>query len=217
MCTLAVVALSACGQEAQEQLQYVSLSQAGCTFFGTDNEPLAVTVETSPAQWAAEASASWVKAEPGEDGTTLVLSVEDNDGDAERKAAVTVTAGQASQTITVYQLAPDLSINRFRKERMFQNGGVVSPSGKYIGGFTNKAMEDNTWEYYPVIIDTETGEKIKLGPFPSALSNVVSRLPLPITASFLSPTMRTVVRSFSTSTATTCSPVFRRVVRTGAT
>ena len=169
MCTLAVVALSACGQEAQEQLQYVSLSQAGCTFFGTDNEPLAVTVETSPAQWAAEASASWVKAEPGEDGTTLVLSVEDNDGDAERKAAVTVTAGQASQTITVYQLAPDLSINRFRKERMFQNGGVVSPSGKYIGGFTNKAMEDNTWEYYPVIIDTETGEKIKLGPFPSAL------------------------------------------------
>ena len=158
-----------CGQEAQEQLQYVSLSQAGCTFFGTDNEPLAVTVETSPAQWAAEASASWVKAEPGEDGTTLVLSVEDNDGDAERKAAVTVTAGQASQTITVYQLAPDLSINRFRKERMFQNGGVVSPSGKYIGGFTNKAMEDNTWEYYPVIIDTETGEKIKLGPFPSAL------------------------------------------------
>ena len=106
------------------------------------NEPLAVTVETSPAQWAAEASASWVKAEPGEDGTTLVLSVEDNDGDAERKAAVTVTAGQASQTITVYQLAPDLSINRFRKERMFQNGGVVSPSGKYIGGFTNKAMED---------------------------------------------------------------------------
>ena len=135
----------------------------------TDNEPLAVTVETSPAQWAAEASASWVKAEPGEDGTTLVLSVEDNDGDAERKAAVTVTAGQASQTITVYQLAPDLSINRFRKERMFQNGGVVSPSGKYIGGFTNKAMEDNTWEYYPVIIDTETGEKIKLGPFPSAL------------------------------------------------
>lgn len=169
MCTLAVVALSACGQEAQEQLQYVSLSQAGCTFFSTDNEPLAVTVETSPAQWAAEASASWVKAEPGEDGTTLVLSVEDNDGDAERKAAVTVTAGQASQTITVYQLAPDLSINRFRKERMFQNGGVVSPSGKYIGGFTNKAMEDNTWEYYPVIIDTETGEKIKLGPFPSAL------------------------------------------------
>ena len=92
MCTLAVVALSACGQEAQEQLQYVSLSQAGCTFFGTDNEPLAVTVETSPAQWAAEASAFWVKAEPGEDGTTLVLSVEDNDGDAERKAAVTVTA-----------------------------------------------------------------------------------------------------------------------------
>ena len=45
----------------------------------------------------------------------------------------------------------------------------MSPSGKYIGGLTNKAMEDNTWEYYPVIIDTETGEKIKLGPFPSAL------------------------------------------------
>ena len=142
MCTLAVVALSACGQEAQEQLQYVSLSQAGCTFFGTDNEPLAVTVETSPAQWAAEASASWVKAEPGEDGTTLVLSVEDNDGDAERKAAVTVTAGQAVQEIGIRQLAADGAFARFRKLDTFSMGAAMSPSGRYAGGFVISIAPD---------------------------------------------------------------------------
>ena len=169
MCTLAVVALSACGQEAQEQLQYVSLSQAGCTFFGTDNEPLAVTVETSPAQWAAEASASWVKAEPGEDGTTLVLSVEDNDGDAERKAAVTVTAGQAVQEIGIRQLAADGAFARFRKLDTFSMGAAMSPSGRYVGGFYTDVLGENGFQYTAVVIDLETDKWHEFGPYPETL------------------------------------------------
>lgn len=168
-CALVLFALSACRQPEQEKIQYVSLSQAGCTFPGTGGDPLVITVETSPARWTTEVSASWVKAEPGADGTTLVLSVDDNPAAMERSATVTVKAARASQQIAVCQLAPDLSINRFRKERAFQNGGVVSPGGRYIGGFTNKAMGGDAWDYHPVIIDTETGERIDLGPFPSSL------------------------------------------------
>lgn len=169
VCTLAVVTLAACKQDDEGALQYINLSQVGCTFLSSGNEPLEITVETSPVQWKAEPSESWVTAKPGEDATTLILSVDDNDTEAERSATVTVTADKASQTITVYQLAADPSFNRYRKERMFLNGGVISPSGRYIGGFVNEAMPDNTYNYYPVIIDTETGDKTKLGPYNSVL------------------------------------------------
>ena len=165
----AVGVLAGCGTEQPEdELQYVNLSQAACTFLGSGSEPLVIEIEASHA-WKAEAGATWVKAEPGEDGNTLLVAVDDNDTDAERSTEIVVTAAMASQKITVYQLADEPSFNRFRKDRMFINGAVVSPGGRYIGGFENEALQNDAWNYYPVVIDTETGERVKLGPFPSSL------------------------------------------------
>lgn len=168
VCILAAATLAAC-RGKEESFQYILLSDATCTFLSSGNKPWTIMVEASPAGWQAEASEEWITAEPGEDAATLIISVNDNDTESERRATVTVIADQASQTITVYQLAAEHTFNRYRKEWMFQNGGVISPNGKYIGGFENKALPDNTWNYYPVIIDTETGEKTQLGPFNSSI------------------------------------------------
>lgn len=165
---LAAATLVAC-QGEKESVQYILLSDVTCTFRSSGNRPMTIMVEASPAGWQAEASDSWVTAEQGEDAATLIISVNDNDTEAERSTTVTVKADQALQTITIYQLADKPSFNHYRKEWLFQNGGVISPSGNYIGGFETKLMPDNTYNYYPVIIETKTGEKTILGPFNSSI------------------------------------------------
>lgn len=168
VCAMAAVTLAACKGD-EESFQYIELSDVSCTFLSSGNTPLAIRVETSPAGWKAETSAPWVTAKPGEDATTLIIAVTDNDTEAERRATVTVKADRTSQAITIYQLAAEATFNRYRKEWKFQNGGVISPSGTYIGGFETELQPNDTWNYYPIIIDTKTGEKTKLGPFNSLL------------------------------------------------
>ncbi len=125
----AATIITGCSQDPETEYQYVSLSEAVCSFLGTGNQPLVITVDASPAEWTAEPNSSWVKAEKGEDGTTLTITVDDNDSDAERNATITVTAANASQNITVYQLPADNTTNHYRMPRTWQNGCVVSPNG----------------------------------------------------------------------------------------
>lgn len=165
----AATIITGCSQDPETEYQYVSLSEAVCSFLGTGNQPLVITVDASPAEWTAEPNSSWVKAEKGEDGTTLTITVDDNDSDAERNATITVTAANASQNITVYQLPADNTTNHYRMPRTWQNGCVVSPNGKWIAGFTNTAAGGDEWHYYPTYFNTETGEEIKTGPFSSSL------------------------------------------------
>lgn len=88
---LVLAVLTGCTTD-QEEYHYVNLSQIACTFLGTDNQPLEITVKTSPTAYEASPGATWVKAEKSENGTTLTLTVEDNNTGTERNTVIVVTA-----------------------------------------------------------------------------------------------------------------------------
>ena len=165
---LAAAALTGCAKD-KEEFHYIDLSQVACTFQGEDNQPLTGSVITAPAAWSAAPDASWVTAEKGQDGESLTITVEDNTSGTEREARITVSAGQASQQILVTQLAADNLFARLRKLDTFQQGAVLSPSGKYAGGFVASLAPDDSFLYSPTIVDIETGEWHQFGPYPEAL------------------------------------------------
>lgn len=54
---LVLAALTGCTTD-QEEYHYVNLSQIACTFLGTDNQPLEITVKTSPTAYEASPGAT---------------------------------------------------------------------------------------------------------------------------------------------------------------
>ena len=162
----AVSVLNGCN-EGTENLQYVNLSQAACSFLGEDNTPLTITVDASPATWQATPNASWIKAERT-DEHTLTLTADANDTDQERKTTVTIQADRATQTIRINQLPKDSFFARYRKLDEFASS-AMSPGGKYAGGYIISVAPDDSWQYSPVIIDVETEERYEFGPFPESL------------------------------------------------
>ena len=159
-------AFAACSTEVKEERQFVNLSQVVCSFHGAGNEPLAIEVKKSPTEWTVESEASWVTAERT-DGRTLTITVADNDASAERSTTVTVEAGQAVQHIKVVQLAPDSEIATYRRLDALANGGVMSPGGKYVAGYTAFIDESDAagFRYTVSFIDLDTGEVTEVGPF----------------------------------------------------
>lgn len=110
---ITAMVMAGCTENGTSEKQYVYLSDAACTFQSAGNEPFTITVETSPAEWTVTPGASWVTAEKS--GNDLVLTVADNADGMERTTTISVTAGQAEQTITVIQLSDDDLPMRFRK------------------------------------------------------------------------------------------------------
>lgn len=145
---LAAAALTGCAKD-KEEFHYIDLSQVACTFQGEDNQPLTVSVITAPAAWSAAPEASWVTAEKGPDGESLIITVEDNTTDSERETRITVSAGEAEQQIRINQLAPDNEFVRFRKLDTFSQGAVLSPNGKYAGGFISSIAPDDSFNTLP--------------------------------------------------------------------
>ena len=160
--------ITGCTTETKDNVHYVNLSQVACSFLGEGNSPLAVDVKASPAQWTATPGATWVKIERT-DERTLTITVDDNGTGAERNTTITIEAGQASQQIRVNQLPLDSEFARYRRLETFQMGAVMSPSGRYMGGFTASIAPDDSWQYSPTIVDTETDEVYEFGPFPESL------------------------------------------------
>ena len=148
----------------------MNLSQVVCSFYGEGNEPLAIEVKTSPAEWTVESGASWVTAERTDD-RTLTVTVADNDASAERSATVTIAAGQAVQHIKVVQLAADSEFATYRLLETLSNGGVMSPGGKYIAGYTANFSDSDVsgFDYTVSFIDLDTGEVTEHGPYPKSI------------------------------------------------
>ena len=86
----AILTLSLLGgcAKTEETFHYVNLSQVACSFLGEGNQPLEITVRTSPAAYEATPDATWVKVEKSEDGKILTLTVDDNDTGAERLSLI---------------------------------------------------------------------------------------------------------------------------------
>ena len=160
----AVILLAGCTQAPKNE--YVKLSDAACTFRAADNLPQTVRVNAS-GSWTAESGASWLTVEQQADA--LVLTVADNDTDYDRSTEILIASGRAEASISVSQLAADSNIARLRVLKTFSGGTVMSKSGRYVGGIISELQPDESYCYYPVIIDLQTDEWTKTGPFPSAL------------------------------------------------
>lgn len=163
---ITAMVMAGCTENGTSEKQYVYLSDAACTFQSAGNEPFTITVETSPAEWTVTPGASWVTAEKS--GNDLVLTVADNADGMERTTTISVTAGQAEQTITVIQLSDDDLPMRFRKLADLHSS-VISPNGKWVGGYYSVGDESAGALFYIVFINLETDERIELGPYPESL------------------------------------------------
>lgn len=163
---ITAMVMAGCTEKGTSEKQYVYLSDAACTFQSAGNEPFTITVETSPAEWTVTPGASWVTAEKS--GNDLVLTVADNADGMERTTTISVTAGQAEQTITVIQLSDDDLPMRFRKLADLHSS-VISPNGKWVGGYYSVGDESAGALFYIVFINLETDERIELGPYPESL------------------------------------------------
>lgn len=163
---ITAMVMAGCTEKGTSEKQYVYLSDAVCTFQSAGNEPFTITVETSPAEWTVTPGASWVTAE--QSGNDLVLTAADNADGMERTTTISITAGQAEQTITVIQLSDDSLPMRFRKLAEFHSA-VISPNGKWVGGYYSYAEEGDAALHRFIFIDLETDERIEFGPYPESL------------------------------------------------
>lgn len=157
----ALLALISCSTE-KEEFQYIELSQVSCSFLANAGQDLQIEIKAAPS-WTATSDALWLKADKTSD-RILTLSVEENESNLEREGIVTISAGGALTEIKVNQIGQESEFARFRMVDRFQMGGAVSPSGKYVGGFVTTIAPDDSFQFHPTIINTETGEETQWGP-----------------------------------------------------
>lgn len=161
--------LVGCTQPGQDEVQYIKVSMASCSFRGVDAEPLRIEVSTSPAAWNAEPSATWIRIVEKTDNA-LLLTVDDNMSAAERTGEVTITAGQAEQSITIVQVSDHALQSTYGTTGEFTMGAVISPNARYVGGYTAIYDTDaGNWVTQVVIIDIRNDKKYMLDPFPDTL------------------------------------------------
>ena len=158
--------LTGCNNPANNETHYVRLSDAACTFRHTDNTPFTIEVITSPDNWEARSSGSWLQAE--RQGTALVLTPEENLTGAERSTEVTVTAGQATARIQVTQLG-DTTLPIIYRKLDDLHSSAISPDGNIVGGYYSTADDESYSKMTVVFIDLRTGERTEFGPYPESL------------------------------------------------
>ena len=183
------------GPEGTEE-HYIKLSDAVCTFTEDGGETQVIDVRANP-EWSFESGASWLKVSEGE-GSTLVVSADPNT-DGERSAEITLQAGEATASIRVYQLGARGLSARYRLLEQL-NSAVMSPSGRYVGGFYTDVLGENGFQYTAVVIDLETDKWHEFGPYPETLFGFTEAEVVTDRAYCISPIRPTGAVSRSTST-----------------
>ena len=151
---------------------YIKVNMTTCSFRGLDASPVTIQVNAEPKQWKAEVSGTWIKIVEQTE-TTLVLNVDDNTDTEERTGEVTLTAGKAMQTIRVVQIAEHVLQSSYRTYDDYTMGAVVSPNGRYVGGFTAQWDSDVQAIVMQVnIVDLRNDKVHLLTPFSSSLYNL---------------------------------------------
>lgn len=168
---VAALTFAACNPQPKEVIEkhYIQPSDAYCMFNSTNNQSLQLTVVSNPTDWEASTEDSWLHLRDKKDNS-IILEVDDNTEEVERRGTVTLSAGEARYDVEVVQMAKDSSFARYRQMLKFQMGAVISPSGKYAGGFYAELAPNESILYQPVIIDLETDEWIMPGPYPESLA-----------------------------------------------
>lgn len=165
---LAALVLTGCtdpdGTKSNES--YVTPSKGALSFMGMDNEPQTLNVKAS-AEWSAEPSATWIKLSAITE-ESMVVTVENNSTERERDAKIIITSGEIVKEVLVNQLPKEVGDMKYR--RPFWRPGVISPNGKYIGGYSYDFIGDAVeGAYTAIIIDMATDEHIEFGPFPKTM------------------------------------------------
>lgn len=164
----AVPMLAGCtnGENVKTEQRYLKVSDFACTFQKNGTDEQVITVRSTQ-EWEAKSGASWLHVKDiTANSFTLVA---DKNTDVERAAVVTVTSGKDfSETINIRQLGEDGEFARYRLMSNWKNV-VVSPNGKYAGGVTVDIAKDDSFVYYTVVVELETGEETVNGPFPQSL------------------------------------------------
>lgn len=145
----------------------IKLSDTYITFNGKGNDARTVTVISDPTGWKAVASASWIQITEMT-AQTLTFTVDDNEGTEERRGSIDITAGKAQVAIEILQLTETATSAQYRTMFDYENGVVMSPSGKYAGGWY-ASMAGDALSFHVVVYDIEADKKIEIGTYPGSL------------------------------------------------
>lgn len=153
---IAAVVLSGCDTKTATRYEYIRLDVANCSFTAVNSVPCEVGVSAT-GEWEVEPSASWIKV-TDKTQTSVIVSVEDNDTDAERIGTLIFTMGEVSEEISINQLSEVGLENIYRYPTQFDLGAVMSPNGRYVGGRIPILNDDESWTHQVVIIDVDHDE-----------------------------------------------------------
>lgn len=122
-----------------------------------------VTVSAS-GKWTANPSASWIEI-TNQTANSFDVTVGVNESGALRDARINITCGTATSEVVIYQAPADTSKWMFRLYNDL-HGSVLSPSGKYIGGYYSTVDQaTNATVTYAVFIDMATETRTEIGPY----------------------------------------------------
>ena len=179
--------LTGCNNPANNETHYVRLSDAACTFRHTDNTPFTIEVITSPDNWEARSSGSWLQAE--RQGTALVLTPEENlrlvsakadmkileelglSREESKRNIMHLSGGQRQRVaarIQVTQLG-DTTLPIIYRKLDDLHSSAISPDGNIVGGYYSTADDESYSKMTVVFIDLRTGERTEFGPYPESL------------------------------------------------
>lgn len=155
--------------DEKTQYDYVKLSDVLCSFKANDNLPQTIKVNASE-PWRVESKTGWLHIDQTDD--TLVITVDDNTTELPRETRIMVASGEATAEIGVKQVAELTSEFTYRLLNSFDMGAVISKKGRYVGGNIKELLPDDSWVNFPVIIDLQSGEWHRFGPFANSLFNI---------------------------------------------
>lgn len=161
---LSVFMLTACKQENVET-HFVKIDYTEWTFNANQNQPFTISVRSNPQEWQITSYPSWLNIEQA--GNELIITPEDNVEAAERNTIINISAGEANASITIRQLGDTGRDVTYRYLYELLNA-VMSPSGKYVGGFYETLVGEE-YQRTAVIIDLATDERTEFGPYDSSL------------------------------------------------
>lgn len=166
---LSALLLSGCNDQTDApQGPYLKPSLGSLTFLGDDAQPQILEVAAS-SDWEATPSATWIKLDVT--ATTIVVSVNANETDMERNGKITIVSDELTKEVAVCQFPKDSEFAIYRRPKVAQ-ALVISPNGKYAGGYLMDIDSSDAYTYRPVIIDLETDERYEFGPYPASLFKI---------------------------------------------
>lgn len=155
---IAALAFTGCNTETIVE-EYVQLETATADFKGAGNEPITINVSANPkftVKVDKEVDEKWIIVSDTT-ATSFKVKAEDNDTGLYRSGTITITAGGATQQLTVYQTMQDNGKSIFRKMRYSEN--AMSPNCKYAGGFTLVTTDKGESKYEVSVVEVATDKR----------------------------------------------------------